>query len=70
MDVFVSMYCLMLQNINVLMRISNLEQHQIETDSKLDVVLDKMEETSAQTKTDCVMIILYSCVFTHEENDA
>ena len=36
----------MIQNYNVLMRIANLEKHQIETDEKIDAILDKMEENS------------------------
>lgn len=36
----------MFQNAAVLMRITHLEQHQIETDKKIDLILDKMEEQS------------------------
>lgn len=45
-DAFVAMRRFMFQNAAVLMRITHLEQHQIETDKKIDLILDKMEEQS------------------------
>ena len=45
-DAFVAMRRFMVQNANVLMRIAHLERHQIETDEKIDLILDKMEERS------------------------
>lgn len=47
-DAFVAMRRFMVQNANILMRISHLERHQIETDEKIDLILDKMEERSPQ----------------------
>ena len=44
-DAFVAMRRFIIQNANILMRIANLEKHQIETDEKIDAILDKMEET-------------------------
>lgn len=46
MNAFVAMRRFVIQNFNVLMRIANLEKHQIETDEKIDAILDKMEENS------------------------
>ena len=46
MNAFVAMRRFVIQNLNVLMRIANLEKHQIETDEKIDAILDKMEENS------------------------
>ena len=43
-DAFVAMRRFMIQNAAVLMRISHLERHQIETDEKIDLILDKIEE--------------------------
>ena len=45
-DAFVAMRKFIFQNANILTRIANLETHQIETDEKIDAILDKMEETS------------------------
>lgn len=45
-DAFVAMRRFMVQNANILMRIAHLERHQIETDEKIDLILDKMEERS------------------------
>ncbi len=45
-DAFVAMRRFLIQNANILMRIANLEKHQIETDEKIDAILDKMEEIS------------------------
>ena len=43
-DAFVAMRRFMIQNAAVLMRIAHLERHQIETDEKIDLILDKIEE--------------------------
>ena len=45
-DAFVAMRRFLIQNANTLMRIANLEKHQIETDEKIDAILDKMEKNS------------------------
>ena len=45
-DAFVAMRRFLIQNANILMRIANLEKRQIETDEKIDAILDKMEEIS------------------------
>ena len=45
-DAFVAMRRFMIQNAAVLMRIAHLEKHQIETDEKVDLILDKIEEHS------------------------
>ena len=46
MRAFVAMRRFIVQNAGILMRIANLERHQIETDEKIDVILDKMDEQS------------------------
>ena len=46
MRAFVAMRHFMIQNAGILMRIAHLERHQIETDEKIDLILDKMEERS------------------------
>jgi len=46
MRAFVAMRHLIVQNAGILMRISHLERHQIETDEKIDIILDKMEANS------------------------
>lgn len=46
MNAFVAMRRFIVQNAGVLMRIAHLERHQIETDEKIDMILDKMEERS------------------------
>lgn len=48
MSAFVAMRHFMIQNANILMRIAHLERHQIDTDEKIDMILDKMEENSPQ----------------------
>ena len=45
-DAFVAMRRFMVQNAGILMRIAHLERHQIETDEKIDRILDKMDENS------------------------
>ena len=46
MRAFVAMRSFMIQNAGIIMRIAHLERHQIETDEKIDLILDKMEENS------------------------
>lgn len=46
MNAFVAMRRFIVQNAGILMRIANLERHQIETDEKIDLILDKMDERS------------------------
>lgn len=48
MNAFVAMRRFIVQNAGVLMRLAHLERHQIETDEKIDLILDKMEERSPQ----------------------
>ena len=45
-DAFVAMRSFMVQNADILTRIAHLERHQIDTDEKIDMILDKMEESS------------------------
>ena len=44
MNAFVAMRRFMIQNAAVLTRIAHLERHQFETDKKIDLILDKIEE--------------------------
>ena len=46
MSAFVAMRHFIIQNAGVLMRITNLEHRQIETDEKIDQILNKMEKLS------------------------
>ena len=46
MNAFVAMRRFMVQNAGILMRIANLEKHQIETDHKMDLLLDRMDKQS------------------------
>ena len=46
MNAFVAMRRFVIQNLNVLMRIANLEKHQIETDEKIDAILDRIDQNS------------------------
>ena len=45
-DAFVAMRKFIIQNANILSRIAHLEKHQMETDEKIDAILDKMEDKS------------------------
>ena len=45
-DAFVAMRRFMIQNATVLTRIAHLEKHQIDTDEKIDLILDKIEDIS------------------------
>lgn len=46
MNAFVAMRRFMVQNAEILMRIAHLEKHQIETDQKMDMLLDRMDKQS------------------------
>lgn len=46
MNAFVAMRRFMVQNAGILMRIAQLEKHQLETDQKMDVLFDRMDEQS------------------------
>ena len=46
MNAFVAMRRFMAQNAGLLMRIAHLERHQIETDEKIDKILDRMDKQS------------------------
>ena len=46
MNAFVAMRRFMIQNAGILMRIAHLEHHQMETDEKIDMILDKMDANS------------------------
>ena len=46
MNAFVVMRRFMVQNAGILMRIAHLERHQIETDEKIDKILDRMDKQS------------------------
>lgn len=46
MDAFVAMRRFISSNAGIFQRVDQLERHQIETDEKLDTILDKMEEKS------------------------
>ena len=52
MDAFVAMRRFITANAGLFQRVGVLEQKQIETDKKLDVVLDKIEELSPATTTE------------------
>ena len=54
MRAFVAMRRFLIQNANIIMRIANLEKHQIETDEKIDAILDKMEENSPKLLPEAV----------------
>lgn len=54
MRAFVAMRRFIIQNANILMRIANLEKHQIETDEKIDAILDKMEENASKLLPEAV----------------
>ena len=46
MNAFVAMRRFIMQNASILMRLLHLERHQIETDEKIDLILDKIDERS------------------------
>ena len=66
MNAFVAMRRFIVQNAGILMRIAHLERHQIETDGKIDLILDKMEERSPKLlpeqifQTGCVCAVMSS----------
>ena len=61
MNAFVAMRRFMVQNAGILMRIANLEKHQIETDEKIDLILDKMDANSPKLLTE--QIFATGCVW-------
>lgn len=48
MRAFVAMRRFITQNANIFMRIDHLEKHQVETDEKIDAILDKMDQKSSK----------------------
>lgn len=46
MSAFVAMRHFLIQNAGILMRIAHIERHQIETDEKIEMILDKMDANS------------------------
>ena len=54
MNAFVAMRRFVIQNLNVLMRIANLEKHQIETDEKIDAILDRMDQNAQKLLPEAV----------------
>ena len=48
MSAFVSMRHFIIQNAGILMRVAHLERHQIETDEKIELILNKMDESSTK----------------------
>lgn len=48
MRAFVAMRRFITQNANIFMRIDHLERHQVETDEKIDAILDKMDQKSSK----------------------
>ena len=46
MNAFVTMRRFIVQNANLLMQIAHLEKHQIETDEKIDAILDRIDQNS------------------------
>ena len=60
-DAFVAMRSFMVQNADVLRRIAHLERHQIDTDEKIDMILDKMEANSQKLLPE--LIFATGCVW-------
>ena len=46
MNAFVAMRRFMIQNLSILSRIAYIERHQIETDEKIDAILDRMDQAA------------------------
>ncbi len=61
MNAFVAMRRYLLHNAGILVRIAHLEQHQIETDQKIDLILDKMDANSPKLLTE--QIFATGCVW-------
>jgi len=61
MNAFVAMRRFIVQNAGILMRIAHLERHQMETDEKLDMILDKMDERSPKLQPE--QIFQTGCVW-------
>lgn len=60
MNAFVAMRRYLLHNAGILVRIAHLEKHQIETDQKIDLILDKMDANSPKLLS-CKQIHLLCC---------
>ena len=61
MNAFVAMRRFMVQNAGILTRIAHLEKHQIETDEKIDLILDKMDANAPKHLTE--QIFANGCVW-------
>jgi hypothetical protein len=61
MNAFVAMRRFLVQNAGILVRIAHLEKHQIETDQKIDLILDKMDTNSPKLLTE--QIFATGCVW-------
>ena len=61
MNAFVAMRRYLLHNAGILVRIAHLEKHQIETDQKIDLILDKMDTNSPKLLTE--QIFATGCVW-------
>ena len=61
MNAFVAMRRYLLHNAGILVRIAHLEKHQIETDQKIDLILDKMDANSPKLLTE--QIFATGCVW-------
>lgn len=61
MRAFVVMRHFIVQNAGILMRIAHLERHQMETDEKIDLILDRMDQQSPQLLTE--QIFQTGCVW-------
>jgi hypothetical protein len=54
MRAFVAMRRFIVQNTNLLMKIAHMEKHQIETDEKIDAILDRMDQNSQKMLPEAV----------------
>ena len=54
MRAFVAMRRFIVQNTNLLMKIAHIEKHQIETDEKIDAILDRMDQNSQKMLPEAV----------------
>lgn len=61
MNAFVAMRRYMVLNAGILMRIAHLEKHQIETDQKMDMLLDRMDKQSPKLLPE--QILATGCVW-------
>ena len=60
-NAFVAMRRYMVLNAGILMRIAHLEKHQIETDQKMDMLLDRMDKQSPKLLPE--QILATGCVW-------